>query len=103
MRDRIRLAIAFIVVSLTILGLDNLPVITDISNSGIELKKEREGSILAGTDEVEIDLINNTMKSNNGLNLKQGDLELKAYDLKRDIDKNRVYVNGELQDRKSVV
>lgn len=97
MRDRIRLAIAFIVVSLTILGLDNLPVITDISNSGIELKKEREGSILAGTDEVEIDLINNTMKSNNGLNLKQGDLELKAYDLKRDIDKNRVYVNGELQ------
>ena len=75
MRDRIRLAIAFIVVSLTILGLDNLPVITDISNSGIELKKEREGSILAGTDEVEIDLINNTMKSNNGLNLKQGDLE----------------------------
>ena len=42
MRDRIRLAIAFIVVSLTILGLDNLPVITDISNSGIELKKERE-------------------------------------------------------------
>ena len=52
MRDRIRLAIAFIVVSLTILGLDNLPVITDISNSGIELKKEREGSILAGTDEV---------------------------------------------------
>lgn len=97
MKDRIRLAIAFVVVSLTILGLDNLPVITDISNSGIELKKERDGSILAGTDEVEIDLINNTMKSNNGLNLKQGDLELKAYDLKRDIEKNRAYVNGELQ------
>lgn len=97
MRDKIRLAIAFVVVSLTILGLDKLPVVTEISSSGIELKKEREGSILAGTDEVEIDLINNTMKSNNGLNLKQGDLELKAYDLKRDIERNRAYVNGELQ------
>lgn len=97
MRERIRLAIAFVVVSFTILGLDKLPVITEISNSGIELKKEREGSILAGTDEVEIDLVNNTLKSNNGLNLKQGDLELKAYDLKRDIEKNRAYVNGELQ------
>ncbi len=80
MRDKIRLAVAFIVVSLTILGLDKLPVIGDISSSGVELKKEREGSILAGTDEVEIDLINNTMKSKNGLNLKQGDLELKTYD-----------------------
>lgn len=37
------------------------------------------------------------MKSNNGLNLKQGDLELKVYDLKRDIERNRAYVNGELQ------
>lgn len=97
MRDKIRLAVAFIVVSLTILGLDKLPVIGDISSSGVELKKEREGSILAGTDEVEIDLINNTMKSKNGLNLKQGDLELKTYDLKRDIEKNRAYINGELQ------
>lgn len=39
MRDKIRLAIAFVVVSLTILGLDKLPVVTEISNSGIELKK----------------------------------------------------------------
>ena len=37
------------------------------------------------------------MKSKNGLNLKQGDLELKTYDLKRDIEKNRAYINGELQ------
>ena len=75
MRDRIRLAIAFVVVSLTILGIDKVPIVTEISNSGVELKKENEGSILAGTDEVEIDLVNNTMKSKNGLNLKQGDLE----------------------------
>lgn len=101
MRDRIRLAIAFIVVSYIVFGikLEEVPVVTDLSTSAtqIELKKEREGSILAGTDEVEIDLLNNTLTSKNGLNLKQGDLELKAYDIRRDIENNRAYINGELQ------
>jgi hypothetical protein len=101
MKDRIRLAIAFIVVSYIVFGikLEEIPAVADVTTSAtqIELKKEREGSILAGTDEVEIDLINNTLTSKNGLNLKQGDLELKAFNIKRDLEKNRAYVNGELQ------
>ncbi len=101
MRDRIRLAVAFIVVSYIVFGikLEEIPAVSNLSSSAtqIELKKEREGAILAGTDEVEIDLLNNTLKAKNGINLKQGDLELKAYDIRRDIEKNRAYVNGELQ------
>lgn len=101
MRDRIRLAVAFVVVSYIVFGikLEEIPAVSNLSSSAtqIELKKEREGAILAGTDEVEIDLLNNTLKSKNGINLKQGDLELKAYDIRRDIEKNRAYVNGELQ------
>lgn len=101
MKDKIRLAIAFIVVSYIVLGikLEEIPAVSNLSTSAtqIELKKERGNSILAGTDEVEIDLINNTLKSNNGLNLKQGDLELKAFNLKRDPENNRAYVTGELQ------
>lgn len=101
MRDRIRLAVAFVVVSYIVFGikLEEIPAVSNLSSSAtqIELKKEREGAILAGTDEVEIDLLNNTLKAKNGINLKQGDLELKAYDIRRDIEKNRAYVNGELQ------
>lgn len=97
MKDRIRLAIAFIVVSITILGIEKIPLVAEIPDSGIELKKEREGSILAGTDEVEIDLVNNTLKAKDGINLKQGDLEIKAYDIRRDVEKNRAYINGEFQ------
>ena len=94
MKDKIRLLVAFIIVSLTAYSADKMPLSADIT-SGIKVKKTT-GSVLGGADEVEIDLTNNTMKSQNGINIKQGNMELKAFDLKRDVEKGRIYVNGKL-------
>lgn len=94
MKDKIRLLVAFIIVSLTVYSTEKIPLSADIT-SGIKIGKTG-GSILGGTDEVEIDLTNNTMKSQSGINIKQDNMELKAFDLKRDVEKGRIYVNGEL-------
>lgn len=97
MKYKIRLLMAFIIVSLTTYSAKKTPLINTLGQSTVKIEKENSDSIVAGTDEVEIDLNNNTMISKNGLNLKQGDLELKAFNLKRDVEKNKVFVNGELQ------
>lgn len=97
MKYKIRMLMAFIIVSLTAYSAKNVPLVNDINESTIKLDKNHGDSILGGTDEVEIDLIENTMTSKNGVNLKQGDLELKAFNLKRDVEKNKVFINGELQ------
>ena len=96
MNDKIKLLIAFIIVSLTTYSAPKVPLVADMNSSNLQLKKDNKGSVLGGTDEVEIDLENNTMTSENGFNIKQGDVEIKAFNLRRDVAKDRLYVNGEL-------
>lgn len=96
MKDKLRLIVAFIIVSLTTYSVDKKPLISNIASPRVGIPKGND-AILGGADEVEIDLNNNTLKSKSGVNIKQGNMELKAFDIKRDVESDKVYVNGELQ------
>lgn len=50
----------------------------------------------AATDEVEIDLGSETIKSEDGVNLKYGNIKMKAYELQRDKEKNTVTAKGDV-------
>lgn len=46
-------------------------------------------------NEVEIDLNNDTLVSTDGVNVKYGELKLKAFNLNRDTKNNKAYINGD--------
>jgi hypothetical protein len=52
--------------------------------------------VKAATDEVEIDLGSETIKSDEGVNLKYGNIKMKAYELQRDQEKNTVTAKGDV-------
>ena len=87
MRRKIYLAAAYIIISLNILGMSSVPT------GNIENTSDR---ILGGADEIEVDLLSDTVTSQNGVNVKYGDLKLKVFDMQRDKEKNRAYLKGNI-------
>lgn len=87
MRRKIYLAAAYIIISLNILGMSSVPT------GNIENTSDR---ILGGADEIEVDLLSDTVTSQNGVNVKYGDLKLKVFDMQRDREKNRAYLKGNI-------
>lgn len=47
--------------------------------------------ILGGADEIEVDLLSDTVTSQSGVNVKYGDLKLKVFNMQRDKE-NRAYL-----------
>ena len=72
MRRKIYLAAAYIIISLNILGMSSVPT------GNIENTSDR---ILGGADEIEVDLLSDTVTSQSGVNVKYGDLKLKVFNL----------------------
>lgn len=54
-------------------------------------------NIYMGTNDVVIDLTSETIKAKNGINVKQGNMELKAFDIRRDKKSKKYFVDGDLQ------
>ncbi|WP_319369965.1 hypothetical protein [uncultured Ilyobacter sp.] len=88
MKKRIALA-AFIIACIHTFGQENL--YGESVYQGISSDK-----ILGATDEVEIDLGSETVKSEDGVNLQYGNLKMKVYELQRDKEKNTVTANGDV-------
>lgn len=87
MRRKIYLTAAYIIISLNILGMSSVPT------GNIENTSDR---ILGGADEIEVDLLSDTITSQSGVNVKYGDLKLKVFDMQRDKEKNRAYLKGNI-------
>ncbi len=87
MRRKIYLTAAYIIISLNILGMSSVPT-GNINNTS--------DRILGGADEIEVDLLNDTVTSQSGVNVKYGDLKLKVFDMQRDKEKNRAYLKGNI-------
>ena len=81
MRRKIYLTAAYIIISLNILGMSSVPT-GNINNTS--------DRILGGADEIEVDLLNDTVTSQSGVNVKYGDLKLKVFDMQRDKEKQSV-------------
>ena len=86
MRRKIYLTAAYIIISLNILGMSSVPT-GNINNTS--------DRILGGADEIEVDLLNDTVTSQSGVNVKYGDLKLKVFDMQRDKEKNRAGKNNQ--------
>ncbi len=65
-------------------------------NFQTDLQSENTDNVQAATDEVEIDLESDTIKSEEGVNLRYGNLKMKAYELQRDQENNMVTANGDV-------
>ncbi len=88
MRKKIALA-AFIIACIYTFGQENL--YGESVNQGVS-----SDEILGATDEVEIDLGTETVKSEDGVNLQYGNLKMKAYELQRDKEENKVTAKGDV-------
>lgn len=87
MRRKFLLAASFIIVSLTLLGATTIPT------GGLNQSSDR---IIGGADEIELDLLSDTITSQNGVNVQYGNLKLKVFNLRRDKEENRAYLSGDL-------
>lgn len=85
MRRKIYLTAAYIIISLNILGMSSVPT-GNINNTS--------DRILGGADEIEVDLLNDTVTSQSGVNVKYGDLKLKVFDMQRDKEKTERILKG---------
>ena len=88
MRRKLLLVASFIIVSLVTFGITTVPM--------GEVDQNKDDRIIGGADEVELDLLTDTITSQNGVNLKYGNLKLKVFNLRRDKDENRVYLKDNL-------
>lgn len=87
MKRKLLIIASFIVVSLVALG------ITTVPTGEFNTKDDR---IIGGADEVELDLLTDTVTSQNGVNVKYGNLKLKVFNLRRDKENNRAYLKDNL-------
>lgn len=88
MRRKLLLVASFIIVSLVTFGITTVPM--------NEIGQKKDDRIIGGADEVELDLLTDTITSQNGVNLKYGNLKLKVFNLRRDKEENRVYLKDNL-------
>lgn len=87
MKNKLNLIASFIIVTLTSYANQNLP----------SINTKAKGDIKAKTSEVLIDLNTETIIAPDGVNIKQGNMELRAFNLRRDKKNNKIYVNGDLK------
>ena len=88
MKDKLKLIMAFIIVTLTSYGVENVPVLpTVVPPTG--------NNVFVGAESVDIDLNTNTLVSNEGVNIKEGNMEIKAFNVQK-TDKQFI-VKGKLK------
>lgn len=97
MDKKIKLGLIFLSIAFMSYGANKKTFISNFIPKETKLTPNNKGSILAETDEVVFDLENNTVISENGLNFKQGDAELKVFSLERDKENKRVSSNESVE------